>query len=108
MDEVPGGGKAPLAIDISRQNGAVVVAVSGELDISNVDRLERELDVALVTPTPRLVFDLGALRFLDSSGIGLLVRTTSKVGAIEVRRPSEIVRQVIQYMGLSEVLGIQP
>jgi anti-sigma B factor antagonist len=107
MDEASGGEKAPLAIDISQQNGAVVVAVSGELDISNVDRLERELDIALVTPPPRLVFDLGALRFLDSSGIGLLVRMTSRAGAIEVHRPSEIVRQVIEYMGLAEVFGIQ-
>jgi anti-sigma B factor antagonist len=108
MDEVAGGEKAPLAIEISNQDGAVVVAVCGELDISNVDLLEKELDGALVTAPSVLVFDLGELRFLDSSGIGLLVRMTGRAGSIEVRRPSEIVKQVIQYMGLSGVLGMDP
>jgi anti-sigma B factor antagonist len=108
MDPVSGGEQAPLAVEISRQNGTVVVALRGELDISNVDSLERELEGALVATPSRLIFDLGQLRFLDSSGIGLLVRMTSRSSSVEVQRPSEIVKQVIECMGLAGVLGMAP
>jgi anti-anti-sigma factor len=84
------------------------VALSGELDISNVDSQQKELERALVTSPGRLIFDLGQLRFLDSSGIGLLVRMTSRAASVEVRRPSEIVKQVIECMGLAGVLGMAP
>lgn len=108
MVDVTGGQEAPLEVDISRQDGALVVAISGELDISNLDSLEHQLDAILVTAPDRLIFDLGELRFLDSSGIGLLVRTAERAGSVEIHRPSEIVRQVIQYMGLTSVLGMVP
>ena len=106
MNQAGGGDQAPLAVEISSREGALIVALSGELDISNVATLERELDAVLASNPPRLVFDLGQLRFLDSSGIGLLLRIKSRTASIEVRKPTKIVQQVIEYMGLANVLGM--
>jgi anti-sigma B factor antagonist len=103
-----GGEKASLAVDISSEHKTVVVALSGELDISNVSALQQRLDEALAGHPEKVVFDLAQLRFLDSSGIGLLLGVSARVGSVQLRKPSEIVEQVIRHMGLSEVLSIVP
>ena len=83
------------------------MVLTGELDISNIRILQARVDEALDDRPALLVFDLGDLRFLDSSGIGLLLRIASKVERVRLRRPSEIVRQIVHYMGLSDVLPIE-
>jgi anti-sigma B factor antagonist len=108
MDSVEVGEGAPLSIDISGESEEVVVALTGELDISNIRILQARVDEALAGRPVLLIFDLGDLRFLDSSGIGLLLRIASKVQEVRLRRPSEIVRQIVRYMGLSDVLPIEP
>ena len=108
MDPVEVGDGAPLSIDISGEPEELVVALTGELDISNVSILDARVDEALDGRPTMLVFDLAHLRFLDSSGIGLLLRVASKVETVRLRRPSDIVRQIVRYMGLSDVLPIEP
>jgi anti-anti-sigma factor len=71
-----GGGRqaTPLArIESSEEQGVRVVAVTGELDISNVRALE---DATFDLPNERLgvVLDLSATSYLDSATLGLLFR----------------------------------
>jgi anti-anti-sigma factor len=99
---------APLGIDVKQEATEVVMKVSGELDLSNVDMLEARIDEALESQPDLLTFDLADLRFLDSSGIGLLLRASSQVEAVRLQHPSEIVRQVVNYMGLSGILSMDP
>jgi len=99
---------ASLTVEISHDGEQVLVSLGGELDISNVAGLDRRLEEALSGRPASLVFDLSGLRFLDSSGIGLLLRASSRVGSVQLRRPSQIVEQVIRHMGLAEVLSIEP
>jgi anti-sigma B factor antagonist len=109
LDTAEEGRGALLEIDVSTAaGGEAVVTLSGELDLSNVDVLQSRLDPLLATHPAVLTFDLANLRFLDSSGIGVLVAASSHVGAVTLRQPSEIVRQIIRYTGLSEVLPIEP
>ncbi len=108
MDSVEADDRAPLDIDVRREDTEVVIRVSGELDLSNVDLLEAQIDGALESPPDLLTFDLADLRFLDSSGIGVLLRASSQVGAVRLQHPSEIVRQVVTYMGLSGILSMDP
>jgi anti-anti-sigma factor len=88
--------------------GTPVVSVSGELDISNAARLEAAVESLTATRPERLIFDLSGLRFMDSAGIAVLVAATGKVGAVQLRDPSPIVRRVIELTGLSRVLPIEP
>jgi anti-anti-sigma factor len=108
MESVEAGDRAPLAINVSGEGTRLVVNVAGELDLSNVELLQRQLDETVQADTDLLIFDLANLRFLDSSGIGLLLRAASHVGTVRLREPSEIVRQVVKYMGLSSILAIDP
>ena len=55
----------------------VIVALSGELDISNVDSACRVLD-AIDGPA---IIDLSEVRYLSSAGLGELGRVAKRVGA---------------------------
>jgi len=88
-------------------DGLPVVAVSGDLDMSNAPKLERVVAAAIAERPKRLVFDLGSLRFMDSAGIAVLLGATSKVDAVRLRNPSPAVRRVIELTGLTDILTIE-
>jgi anti-sigma B factor antagonist len=62
-------------IDIRVQHTpeAVVVAVSGELDIASAPALERALRAAEQGGEGRVVIDLSGLEFMDSTGLHVLL-----------------------------------
>jgi anti-sigma B factor antagonist len=85
--------------------GMPVVAIAGELDISNVDAIEGELQPVIVSKQ-RVSFDLSAVTFMDSSGIAMLLRAADAVGSVILCNPSAVVRRVIGATGLTEVFEI--
>ncbi len=87
--------------------GVPIVSVSGELDSSNAASLEAAVAPLAAAHTERLVFDLSALRFMDSAGIAVLVGVAAKVKAVHLREPSDAVRRVIELTGLTGVLPIE-
>jgi anti-anti-sigma factor len=106
LDEEPG---ADVVIDTRvDESGSTVVSLSGELDSSNADALVAALEPITATSTARLVFDLSALRFMDSAGIAVLLGAAAKVGSVGVRNPSPAVRRVVELTGLTDVLSIEP
>jgi anti-sigma B factor antagonist len=60
---------------------AVVVMLSGDLDLATAPELRNALQEAL-TERPNLVLDMSDLRFLDSTGIGVLVRIHKRASAV--------------------------
>jgi anti-sigma B factor antagonist len=59
-----------------RQDGEVtVVSLTGELDISEVSRIEQQLMEVEEQRPPALVLDLSGLSFMDSSGLRLVLET---------------------------------
>jgi anti-sigma B factor antagonist len=89
-------------------SGVPLIAVSGELDSSNVASLDAAIASVTAERHERLIFDLSELRFMDSAGISVLIGAAAKVGAVQLRNPSEAVRRVIQLTGLMGVLPIEP
>jgi len=98
----------PLAsFDITTNpDGAATVTIDGELDLSSIDRLDAEVRRALAVSPPRLVVDVGGVRFADSSAIALWVRWASAVPEFELRHPQPLLRRVISTMGLAGKLGV--
>jgi anti-anti-sigma factor len=65
-------GPSDLArVDIQDHDGVHVAAITGEVDISNVDEVGRRL-AALPNSAHGLVVDLRLVSYLDSTGISLL------------------------------------
>src|ERR1700733_4486818 len=108
MGAVDDGAVAQIVIDTAVDAAGVpVVILSGELDSSNADSLEATVAPITAEPPELLIFDLSGLRFIDSAGIAVLIGVAGKVNAVRLRRPSPIVRRVIEITGLSEVLHIE-
>ncbi len=105
-----GGGRqaTPLArIECSEEQGVRVVAVTGELDISNVRALE---DATFDLPNERLgvVLDLSATSYLDSATLGLLFRLSGDLrrrgqGLRVVCAPGSSARRVLDMTGFEGV-----
>lgn len=67
-------------ITVNSEAGSTVVALSGELDIATADRLTKVLDGLSVERGSRLIVDLSAVGFMDSTGLRLLITANRKAG----------------------------
>jgi len=97
-------GAAQVTFD---EQGAPVIELRGEIDMSNVDSLRTAIEPAVARTPERVVFDLGTLEFMDSSGIALLLQIASKAQSVELRNPSALVRRMIEATGLADVLHME-
>ena len=88
--------------------GHAVVAVSGELDLSTASELSRSLAEVLDHRPDDITLDLAGLRFIDSSGLALLARTTKTLrdhqGTLRLVHPTPPVRRVLEIVGLDVLL----
>lgn len=64
-----------------RHGELVVVSLAGEVDVDNVSRVRACLDEAVDKGGPRLVVDLSGLTFIDTTGLGVLVRQLARLRA---------------------------
>jgi anti-sigma B factor antagonist len=109
MAELGSDGPAEVVIETRLDpTGAPIVAVSGDLDISNAASLEAAVAPVVAQRPEQLIFDLSGLRFMDSAGIAVLVGAATQVNAVRLRDPSPIVRRVVEITGLSDTLHIEP
>jgi anti-anti-sigma factor len=65
-------------VDVSDRNGVVSMALVGELDLATAGRLETELRRVEGGRPPVLVIDLRELRFIDSTGLRLIIGAHAK------------------------------
>jgi anti-sigma B factor antagonist len=89
-------------------NGEAVVAVWGELDLSTVPELCRSLAPVLDTHPHEVTLDLAGLRFIDSTGLSLIVQTSKQLktheGVLALTHPTAAVRRVLEIVGLDGLL----
>ena len=62
-----------LRIEVREAEGAILVGLHGELDVSEVEQVQGVLAAAEAKQPSLLVIDLRGLEFMDSSGIRLVV-----------------------------------
>lgn len=103
------GGAEPIAgnlahVDIQDHDGVPVAAISGEVDISNVDDITREL-ITLPNYAPGVVVDLRLVAYMDSTGISLLHDLAGRLRErsqqlIVVCPPGSPPRRVLELTGL--------
>ncbi len=62
-----------LEVDRREQEGAVHLALIGELDLSTVEKVEEELRKVEDGGAETVVLDLSSLSFLDSTGLRTIV-----------------------------------
>lgn len=94
-------------VEVVREDDATVtVRLRGEIDLASAPAVESAVRAALPDPPVRVVFDLGELQFMDSSGIAVLLRLACDAAGVSVRNPTPTVAMVIESTGLSEILRV--
>jgi anti-anti-sigma factor len=69
----PVGAQEHLSVDARRERDRVVLRLAGELDLASSPILERALEAPEIAQTPLLVLDLDGLRFVDSTGLRIIL-----------------------------------
>jgi len=91
-------------------DGTKLVTLGGELDVFTAGAEVRELLEECVESAYHVVLDMSQVTFIDSAGIGLLVRTHRRLADIDRRlvllRPDPNVRRIIKLTGLDQLLAI--
>ena len=88
-----GDGKNELAIEQRQHNGAAVIALQGEIDLHSSPALRKVLLDHVQQKTPRVLIDMSAVTYVDSSGVGTLV---------------ELKRKLDRQRGAVVLVGVQP
>jgi anti-sigma B factor antagonist len=95
---------------VSYSGEAAEVVVCGEVDLTTAPEVQREVMAALALPIRAITVHLGRVTFLDSSGIGALLRVQRSAcdlgvtfGLVSIPRG---VRRVFEITGVAEALGL--
>ncbi len=94
----------PIKVRIGEEEGVPVIQISGELDLATVDTVQDTITRVVDASPATVIFDLGELAFMDSSGLALMLSVAKQVERVELRNPSDIIRRVVEMTGLTEVL----
>jgi anti-anti-sigma factor len=91
-----------LTVSVEPLENALLVRAHGELDIGTVELLETRVDASLDSSSAVLL-DLNGVRFIDSCGLRLLVRSSLRAG--QLGRSFFIVRPSAQVSWMVDVTG---
>jgi len=101
-----------FGISTTNQGDWVVMAVSGEVDMATGPALRDNLLSVLAAGTHRIVLDLSAITFMDSSGLGALLGSQRRArlleGEIRLAAPSERVVEILRLTNLDRVFDVHP
>ncbi|WP_443073603.1 STAS domain-containing protein [Streptomyces sp. NBC_01429] len=93
---------------VKRQVGdAMVVAVSGDLDVENIAPLGTALAEAGEKVTGPVVVDLSRVDFADSTTVNLLLQAHGSLGPrLRLAQPSAFVQRLFAVIGLEQALSV--
>jgi anti-anti-sigma factor len=97
-------GEVTLARD---ETGTLVITLSGEIDLSNVERFAGVMS-EIAPGEEHLVFDLSDLVFLDSSGLALVLAAAVRARHTTLRDASPLIRRIVEATGLTEAVKLEP
>lgn len=101
-----------FSLSFTRDDGSVVVGVSGELDCATASVLEERLDDLLSDQgNLSVVIDLSDMTFVDSTGLSVFVTAyrhlRERGGTLLLRRPTTATRRIFEITGLHRVLPVE-
>jgi anti-sigma B factor antagonist len=99
-----------LSLETREEHDTVRIAVSGELDLSSALTFDDEVRRAEERKPETLILDLRRLRFMDSTGLRLIMSAQSRAAKrgfrLAIVLGSEPVRRIFKLAGVSRRLEI--
>ncbi|MEU4510821.1 STAS domain-containing protein [Nonomuraea wenchangensis] len=99
-----------LKVSTRSHAGFALVAVTGEIDLYTAPHLQSEFTRLLQEGPNRVVIDMSAVDFCDSTGMNVLLSALKRMkeqgGTLEVASPRPAVRKILQVTGLDSVFTV--
>ena len=98
-----------MKIEKNVKNGKACFALEGRLDTTTAPELEKELQNEIEGITA-LTLDLSKLDYISSAGLRVLLsahKAMSRKGCMKVTNVNEVVREVFDVTGFSDILDIE-
>lgn len=83
------------------EQNVAVVSVAGEVDVASVTQLDQNLVALIAGGNSRIIVDLSAVTFIDSTGLGVIVRALK-----DVRDAGGWLRVVAQHDRVTKLFAI--
>ena len=101
-----------MELHVNRDGRCMEIYLKGELDHHGakglMGRLDREIELAMPL---RLVLDFGAVAFMDSSGIAVVMRARQRMqelgGTIKLRKIAPQPRKVLDAAGIGRLMEME-
>jgi anti-sigma B factor antagonist len=101
-----------LELDTAVVDGHAVVRVNGEIDLGTAPKLRETLNALAEDGIFSIDVDLSGARFMDSSGLAVLVHALRRCqhggGRLVVVDPSPMVSALLHTTRLSRLFGVEP
>jgi anti-sigma B factor antagonist len=98
-----------MEITENRQDGRLVLEVSGRVDTNTAPALEAKVK-EILDDTTDLIIDLADVQYVSSAGLRVILfaqQEMGKRGTLTVIHPNEYVMQVLVATGISDILTIE-
>jgi anti-sigma B factor antagonist len=99
-----------LSFEVTERNGHAVLRVEGEVDVASAAQLREQLIQLIDLGYQQVVVDLDDTRFLDSTGLGVLVgglkRLRNREGELALVCTQRGLLNAFEITGLAEVFHI--
>ena len=98
-----------MTINRNLNGNSLTIALEGRLDTTTAPELEKELK-GVIESADALTLDFGSLDYISSAGLRVLLsahKAMSKKGGMKVVNVNELVREVFDVTGFSDILTIE-
>lgn len=100
-----------MDINVRKRSQVHLIQLRGQLRLGDpVDELKRAIDEALAEGDTRLAVNLSEVPMIDSSGIGLLVRsltsTKQRGGSLKLVNPSQFAVKTLKLVGVLNLFEV--
>ena len=100
-----------MEISANIQNNVLICALSGELDHHSAKEVKDLVETVIKNRgVKNLIFDFSALKFMDSSGIGVVIGryklVSSLGGQVAIVSRSRVIDRLIQMSGIHKLIPV--
>ena len=100
-------------VSVTSDDTAVNIGIAGEIDLMNAETVEDQVLAAIDNQTTSVVVDLTDLRYLDSSGLRILLLLSTRLQVLQIdleiiAPPGSRARRVIELSGVGSLATINP
>ena len=109
MSDTGGAHDAPVA-GVEERGDALIVKLTGELDLYNAHLVRDELAAAAARGPVRLIVDLSELTFIDSTGLGVLIEARKRLAnprAFMLVAPGLETQRALEIAGLDRLFAVE-